>query len=568
MRLKSFSVKNYRSITRTSQIALGPCTVLVGPNNEGKSNILRALVLGMRILTRERETSYRGSKRIISYRLGRYNWDRDYPINLQEKQPKGKTELILEFEPTASELGEFKTEIKSNLRGTIPLRIEIGKKKVTVSLHQRGSGSAALSRKADRIAAFITKRIDFEHIEAVRTASSAKRVVSEMVSRELEKLEDDKEYIDAVKKIEELQAPILQGLSSNIQETLVKFLHEVKNVSISIPENMRYRRFRSDCEIIVDDGVPTLLQYKGDGAQSLAALGIIRHATDTSALSRNLVIAIEEPESHLHPSAIHELKNVLYELSSKHQLLLTTHNPIFVDRRSVSGNILVENRKARPAKSVKEIREILGVRASDNLRNAELVLVVEGEDDKISLEAILSARSPYLRNALQNGTFVLDSLAGGKNLAYKVSLMRDSLCICHAFLDDDKTGNEAFDRARTQGLLTDREVNFSIVPNLHEAELEDLYLLDFYHDAIYNRFGVSLKKKEFSSKKKWSDRVQDCFKAGGKKWNDRIEAGVKKLVSELVESTPENALNEHITPIDGLIEALENRLKEREPVQQ
>jgi len=568
MRLKSFSVKNYRSITRTERIALGPCTVLVGPNNEGKSNILRALVLGMRILTRERYSILRGRREVISYRYGGYDWKRDYPINLQEKQPDGKTELIIEFEPTAQELEEFKAEIKSNLQGTIPLRIEIGQKQITVVLHKRGAGSAALSKKSDSIAAFITKKIDFEHIEAVRTADSAVHVVSEMVSRELEELEKDKDYIGAVKKIEELQAPILKRLSLSIQETLVKFLHDVKDVSISIPEDVRYRRIRGGCEIIVDDGFPTLLQYKGDGAQSLAALGILRYATDSTARSRNLVIAIEEPESHLHPSAIHELKSVLYELSSKHQLLLTTHNPLFVDRRSVDSNILVRNTKARPAKSVREIREILGVRASDNLLNAELVLVVEGEDDKISLEAILSARSPYLRNALQNGTFAIDSLAGGTNLAYKVSLLRDSLCICHAFLDYDKTGKAAFNLARTQGLLSDRDVNFSIVPNLREAEMEDLYLLDLYYDAIHNRFGVSLKKKQFKSKKKWSDRVQDCFKASGRNWDDRIKTEVKTLVSELVKSTPEKALNEHITLIKELIDALETRLKERESAQQ
>ena len=235
MRLKSFSVKNYRSITRTERIALGPCTVLVGPNNEGKSNILRALVLGMRILTREREIIFRGKKQIISYRYGGYDWEKDYPINLQKRQPDGKTEIIIEFEPTEQELIEFKKEIKSNLQGTIPLRIKIGKEKVSVTLNKRGAGSAALSKKSDRIAAFITERIDFEHIEAVRTAKSAERVVSEMVSRELEKLENEEEYIGAVKKIEELQAPILQRLSLNIQETLVKFLH-------SHPIGIKYER--------------------------------------------------------------------------------------------------------------------------------------------------------------------------------------------------------------------------------------------------------------------------------------------------------------------------------------
>ncbi|MGH8336206.1 MAG: AAA family ATPase, partial [Gammaproteobacteria bacterium] len=53
----------------------------------------------------------------------------------------------------------------------------------------------------------------------------------------------------------------------------------------------------------------------------------MRHASETSAGGRNLVIAIEEPESHLHPRAIHEFKEVILELAQKHQVLLTSHNP-------------------------------------------------------------------------------------------------------------------------------------------------------------------------------------------------------------------------------------------------
>lgn len=568
MRLKSFSVKKYRSITSTERIALGPCTVLVGPNNEGKSNILRALVLGMRILTRERYVSVQGRKHFVSYRASGYDWKRDYPIHLQVKQPEGATELVLEFEPSPEELIEFQEVIKSRLQGTIPLRINIGAKETSVVVHKRGAGSAALSKKSDRIAAFITQKIDFEHIEAVRTASAAVRVVTEMVGRELERLESDADYVAAVEKIAELQTPILNQLSSNIKETLSKFLSDVSSVSVSIPKEVRYETVRRGCEIIVDDGNPTLLQYKGDGAQSLAALGILRHASDRVSKSRNLVIAIEEPESHLHPSAIHQLKEVLNELTETHQLLLTTHNPLFVDRRAVCNNVLVRDRKARPAKNIGEIREILGVRASDNLRNAELVVVVEGEDDKQAVEAILRNRSDYLRDAFNNGTLAMDSLAGGTNLAYKLSLLRDSLCMVHAFLDHDKTGKDAYERARTQGLLTDREVQFTVVPGLHEAELEDLYLLDSYHDAIYRRFGVSLKKKKFKSKKKWSDRVADCFTASARDWNDRIEAEVKSMVANLVEQAPDTCLNDHITPIDGLKESLEARLRERESAQQ
>ena len=61
---------------------------------------------------------------------------------------------------------------------------------------------------------------------------------------------------------------------------------------------------------------------------------------------------------------------------------MTTHCPLFVDRTSIKSNILVHKNKAVPAKDVRQIRDILGVRASDNLQNAELVLLVEGEEDR------------------------------------------------------------------------------------------------------------------------------------------------------------------------------------------
>jgi len=43
MRLDAFTITRYRSINRAQRVPVGSFTVLVGPNNEGKSNILRAL---------------------------------------------------------------------------------------------------------------------------------------------------------------------------------------------------------------------------------------------------------------------------------------------------------------------------------------------------------------------------------------------------------------------------------------------------------------------------------------------------------------------------------------------
>ena len=50
MKLSYVSVSNYRSITDAYKIDLSNLTVLIGKNNEGKTNIIRAIKLGMEII--------------------------------------------------------------------------------------------------------------------------------------------------------------------------------------------------------------------------------------------------------------------------------------------------------------------------------------------------------------------------------------------------------------------------------------------------------------------------------------------------------------------------------------
>jgi recombinational DNA repair ATPase RecF len=92
MKLKSFSVQKYRSITFAKKIALGRSTILVGPSNEGKSNILRALVTAMNILTRERYAGRTARRRTtgVMYRRNVYDWDVDCPIHHRRSTRKGR----------------------------------------------------------------------------------------------------------------------------------------------------------------------------------------------------------------------------------------------------------------------------------------------------------------------------------------------------------------------------------------------------------------------------------------------------------------------------------------------
>lgn len=106
MKLTKIQIQNFRSILTTQSIKLNErFTVILGPNNEGKSNLLRAIVLAMECLR-----GFRGSNRILrtreagTLRLSRdvYDWENDFPRNLQDKQPDGQTTLTLDFELTSS----------------------------------------------------------------------------------------------------------------------------------------------------------------------------------------------------------------------------------------------------------------------------------------------------------------------------------------------------------------------------------------------------------------------------------------------------------------------------------
>ncbi len=561
MELVSFSVKNYRSITTAYKLPVKQATILIGPNNEGKSNILRALVTSLEVLQSLGGRKISGG-RLRAYYDNRetYFWPHDFPISLQEKDSDGESVFNLEFRLSETEVSEFYNEVKSNLNGTLPIQLSLGRKEPGFRVTKKGPGGPALSKKAEKIAYFIAKRININYIPAIRTAEAAEEIVARMVERELSVVEHDVAFQEAIAEVTKLQQPVLDQISQGIRDTLKEFLPNVKHVRVAIPQEARFRALRRSCEIIVDDGTPTHLARKGDGVQSLAALSLMRHASESRASGKQLILAIEEPESHLHPNAIHQLKSVLNEIARTHQVIMTTHNPLFVDRTSIKSNIIVHAKKAVPAKNVKQIRDILGVRASDNLQHAELILIVEGEEDRRAVKAVLGHESKVLSAAISQGTLGVESLQGGTNLSYKLSQVRESLCLSHSYLDHDACGLTASQRAQQEGLLDIADVHFTICDGLKESEIEDIYDETLYAGMLLNKYGVSTRSSKFKGNAKWSDRMRATFKHQGKPW-DQIEARVKADIAELVESNPGKALNAHKrASLDALTQALVGKL--------
>ncbi|MBN8509604.1 MAG: AAA family ATPase [Burkholderiales bacterium] len=562
MRLVSFSVTNFRSITDAHKIPIGDSTVLLGRNNEGKSNVLRALSIAMRALTShaaEEPHSYRDPRDAHTY-----SWRRDFPISLQSRTSGTESIFRLEFELTAAEIEEFKETVKNTLNGNLPIEVKFGKNnRPEINVRKQGPGGPALSAKSAKVAKYVAEHIQFVYIPAVRTEDEALTVVQEMLSSELAQLERNDEYIAALQKIADLQQPILNKVSDSIQKSLTQFLPGIRGVSVRVPASARRVALRSQCQIEIDDGSRTLLEYKGDGVKSLAALGLLK---DKEIVDGASIVAIEEPESHLHPGAMHSLREVIETLTATNQVVLTTHCPLFVDRASVGRNILIDRSKAKPARDIASIRELLGVRASDNLVNASHVLVVEGDEDVVALAALLPTLSPALARALKQHQLVIEQIGGAGNLSYKLSMLSNALCVTHVLLDNDESGRKAYAKAVEEKTLRVADTTFVNCKGMPASEMEDTFDRAVYEAQVLSEFDVDLSDASFRGSAKWSDRMKACFEKQGKPWSDAMKAQVKAVVAEAVSRSPSEALHDQKrSAIDALVAALERKLETKGP---
>lgn len=165
MKLISFSVTNYRSITTAHKILLSNLTVLVGKNNEGKSNLLTALNTAM--ITMLLDSDFIGirttrMRRIAMREIG-YDWERDFPLQFQKRKSGLESIFNLSFRLEESELEEFHNEIKIGGNEDIPIRIRFNKEN-NYKIEVPKKGSSSYNKKSSQITNFISQRIAFNYI--------------------------------------------------------------------------------------------------------------------------------------------------------------------------------------------------------------------------------------------------------------------------------------------------------------------------------------------------------------------------------------------------------------------
>lgn len=544
MRLKKFYVQNYRSIVEATLEDIGRFTSIVGPNNAGKSNLLRALIVALSIAFEgDFQRARRRNQYSFIYEGEDYNWERDIPKVLVAND-NNATVFKLTFEFSEDEKNEFRNELGINLSKSLQMKFQLSKKKTEYNIIMPGRAKAPMEERIREIGLFIRSKLDYQYIPCVRTSELTSEYYFKLMNKELDVLYRNPEYLECIEKIKEIQKPLFDGLSARLTDILKTFLPNINSVSIDYDQfspitSNRTIRSRRIPSFFIDDGNKTELEEKGDGVKSLAAIGLVQSLSFDEASGKSIIMCIEEPEAHLHPEAIHSLKTIIMELANRTgvQVVISTHSPLLVDRDQIHNNVVVDsNYRVSTCRNLYDIRNVLGVRITDNMSGAQKVILVEGESDKRYFQKLCSDKYPELKRMIDSCELEFVNVHSASKMDFQIRLYNSLIIPTIILLDNDDSGIQTMNSLILNRVKTSNEILIIKSVGMARSELEDIVKFDLYISTIQENFNINLNTSEFKSRRlPWSDRLKRIADRSPAPFTDDIENQIKTILADIIE---------------------------------
>ena len=401
-KLRSLSVRNFRCIgNEPVRVDLDDIVVLVGPNNSGKSSILRAYEVAMS------EGSNAGKLKIEDFPDNKVDPDRPVEIELTTEvidgDPGKQWVGTLAGEPVQDDGRKFVREKwvwTQEGKGT-----RYGWNVESQSWDNKKPWGWANVANARRPAVHPIRAFDPPEAQArqihdlLRTAivDSAKALKNECGENLYEKLLKD------ITEFQKLALTHNKGKIENAERALNEIVssifldHAVQYVQSSEAADSALKLFPEGGKLAMGyrGGHMTDLECQGSGARRTMLWATLKLLKDTTSDQRKAnVLLIDEPELCLHPNAIRDACRVLYDLASKDgwQVMVTTHSPIFIDLSRDNTTVVRVERRAQG--------EIVGTKL---YRPDQANL---SQDDRANLK-LLNLYDPYVAEFFFGGRVVL-----------------------------------------------------------------------------------------------------------------------------------------------------------------
>ena len=465
MRLSHVEIRDFRSVfvddsSQPMRLELGRgANTLVGPNNCGKSNVLRAISLAMDpraeyvpeadrpgplpyanpivTLTFEPDDS-RPDDSTVMTAVAKYR-DR---LGAGVGGTGGRSSVKLEVSFLPDEAGSRRTE-----------RLVVGAGKAPPDSDAEKVQAAAIAalRHAVRFVLISTG----ESIESVLEGNFREilhSVVREKLGEEFAAAERSRtEYVDGLRN--SLLAPLRSQLSVDVQG----LFPEIEALALS-PSVSSIEQTLSQVGVSLEDLVSTPLSRKGTGVRGGLLVAMLGYLALNAA--KSMVFALEEPEAFLHPGAQEGLRDQLELVSDVDgvTLLVSTHSPFIMSRTS-QGRVLSlakdgdgRTRVAETAPGNSDHAPLMGDLVRQESFEAllaataavpagtEAVVLVEGDGDVFCLRKTAEVLGrPDLLDGLH-----LVAAGGTKRLVVQAVILRAALDVpLVVLLDNDDDGKRA-----------------------------------------------------------------------------------------------------------------------------
>lgn len=342
-RLHKLIIKNFRSIgNKPVEIELDDIVVLVGPNNVGKTSILKAYEIAMS------EGSKNSHLTIDDFPNKKIDVSALPEIELQtivfDNAPGDKWITKLDNdEGLVRERWRWASEGAPKRQG---FDVTTGDWSDNVPW---GAPNVANSRRPEPhlIDAFDSPDNQANEIKKILVQALQDKITS----MKDEKEENDyKQILDMIKSFQNKIVEDSTGEISKMEKELTNSFSSVfPNYEVKFdakPEDISEKSinfFKSDSQLLVGpkDGFYSSVEKQGSGARRTLLWTALKYISETNRAkaaksgsnSRPHVLLLDEPEICLHPNAIREACNVLYDLpqGSNWQVMVTTHSPSFID---------------------------------------------------------------------------------------------------------------------------------------------------------------------------------------------------------------------------------------------
>lgn len=322
VKLNSISIESFRSIEKvTISFPDKSPVILFGPNNFGKSNILR----GIECLLGEKYPSY------IDF------IDSDYFQRDKTKYPQIK--LSVNFSGNISNVDTifFTTNFEyKDQRG----------QRLIENTYHNANGSKLYVKNEER------QKCQFVLIDATRDIGRQLSYYSQysMLSKMSKKMHEaitlssknklDKCFDSIKETFEEVTEykNFYDKLQSNFSNNIDGFEHKL-SIDLSAYDPNNY--FHS-LRIVANDG-STIRAFEefGTGEQQILLMSFVKAYAETFS-NETCILGIEEPEAHLHPIAQKWLSNNIKDFAKNGiQVIITTHSPEFLDIDNFEGLVKV-----------------------------------------------------------------------------------------------------------------------------------------------------------------------------------------------------------------------------------